>query len=567
MELISTRKIKGKYQSLDNQKLTGSHYTPSELADFVSNRIIENYQSTSNKEISIFDPAAGDGELLFSLANLLVEKGYKKVLVTGYDLNQDALTLAKQRFLNCDKKIQINFAVKDFTAGNNEPLFNQENEKFDLIIANPPYVRTQSLGTLSTNKLSNDYELNGRIDLYYVFLLGISKYMKSSSVAGYIVSNRFMTTKSGASVRESLLKNYSVKEAWDFGDTKIFEAAVLPAVIVYSIKDKNEIQPITFSSIYRTSNTDAEKKSKDIYSAIASGSGIYKTKNDDFFEVKTGVIEPNKNASDVWRISNVETDDWLNTVSKNTFCSFGEIGKIRVGVKTTADKVFIRKDWKDLDPSMQPEATLLKPLMTHHFARRFREEEGNPRKILYPHVSINGQKTTVDLNKYPKAKKYLESHRAQLEGREYVIEAGRAWYEIWVPHEPHKWVKPKLVFRDICEKPTFWLDESGSIVNGDCYWLTLFDDQSDDLIWVALAVANSTFIEAFYDNKFNNKLYSGRRRFMTQYVEQFPIPKLTESAKSKIVTLAKEIYTAKADTTELENKLDALVWKSFGLNP
>ena len=79
-------------------------------------------------------------------------------------------------------------------------------------------------------------------------------------------------------------------------------------------------------------------------------------------------------------------------------------------------------------------------------------------------------------------------------------------------------VPPKLVFRDISEQPTFWLDFEGSVVNGDCYWLTPESQGSDDRLWLAAAVANSTFIESFYDHRFNNKLYAGRRRFITQYV-------------------------------------------------
>ena len=41
------------------------------------------------------------------------------------------------------------------------------------------------------------------------------------------------------------------------------------------------------------------------------------------------------------------------------------------------------------------------------------------------------------------------------------------------------------------------MDLDGSVVNGDCYWLALNPGQSTDLLWLTLAVANSSFIEAF----------------------------------------------------------------------
>jgi hypothetical protein len=130
------------------------------------------------------------------------------------------------------------------------------------------------------------------------------------------------------------------------------------------------------------------------------------------------------------------------------------------------------------------------------------------------------------------------------------------------------WELPKLVFRDICETPTFWIDLDGTIVNGDCYWLTPSQRTDADLLWLALAVANSSFIETFYDHRFHNKLYAGRRRFITQYVECFPLPDPSSPEAKTLASLAKEIYdqTPVKATKEMESHLDELVWHVFGVN-
>lgn len=88
-----------------------------------------------------------------------------------------------------------------------------------------------------------------------------------------------------------------------------------------------------------------------------------------------------------------------------------------------------------------------------------------------------------------------------------------------------------------------------------------------DLLWLAHAVGNSKFIGCFYDHKFNNKLYSGRRRFMTQYVERFPIPDPKTSEGKTLISLAKEIHRLKAteDTSNLEAKCERLVEDAFGV--
>ena len=124
------------------------------------------------------------------------------------------------------------------------------------------------------------------------------------------------------------------------------------------------------------------------------------------------------------------------------------------------------------------------------------------------------------------------------------------------------------MFRDITEKPMFWLDEEGSIVNGDCYWMIPENEEtSKNILWLVLAIANSTFIEEFYDIKFQNKLYSNKRRFITQYVEQFPLPNPERSKSKKLIGLAKKCYLeTDVDKQDiLEEKINELVWSTFNV--
>lgn len=214
----------------------------------------------------------------------------------------------------------------------------------------------------------------------------------------------------------------------------------------------------------------------------------------------------------------------------------------------------------------------MKPLITRKCAQRFRalvpENPKHRKEILYPHEATESGRSAVDLNLYPNSARYLEQHRQKLESRKYLIEAGRNWYELWVPQDPAAWAQPKLVFPDISEKPIFWMDISGGVVNGECYWLQCKNKDEQNLMWLALAVANSSFIETFYDHRFNNKLYAGKRRFITQYVEQFPLPKPDTPESIEIIRLTKEIHTLtpSVKAEKLGSELEELIWKAFGLN-
>lgn len=420
------------------------------------------------------------------------------------------------------------------------------------------------MGSDRAQQLAATFGLEGRVDLYHAFLLGIAQALAPKGTAGIIVSNRFMTTKGGGALRAALRRHFNLCQVWDLGDTKLFNAAVLPAVIAARGKSTHRAEPTIFTSIYEVKDI-ANVHAPDPIAALEH-EGIVEVEDGRRFVVRNGTLDNSGTDDEVWRISSPLGDRWLATVGRHTWRRFGNIGKIRVGVKTCADKVFIRHDWDSAFGTEKPE--LLRLLTTHHMSGRFRAVPSQKvHKILYPHEVVQGRRQAIPLRRFPKSRAYLESHRTVLESRTYVLDAGRYWYELWVPQDPQAWSLPKLVFRDISERPTFWIDLEGTIVNGDCYWMTTSHADDIDLLWLAVAVANSTFAEAFYDHRFNNKLYAGRRRFITQYVEQFPLPNPTLPLSQDIIARAKALYAADhaPETERMESELNERTWHAFGL--
>jgi len=561
-----------RYHTITEQKAEGATYTPPSLANFVASQIVD-AATLDTPEIRILDPAAGNGELLLSLLAKLGDRRIKPI-VYGFDTNLEALAQAQHRLRHAfpDAELhleQLNFleiVLRQARADGTLELFVSEGswQQFDLIIANPPYVRTQIIGSRHAQALAKTFGLSGRVDLYHAFLIGIAQVLARNGTAGVIISNRFMTTRSGVHLRAALRTRLNLRHVWDLGDTKLFRAAVLPAVILAEGRNGNGHTSTRFTSIYETKRP-ATMTASDPIEAL-SMSGIVAVADGRRYQVRHGTLDSNGHASDIWRIATPATDAWLAAVARRTWGTFADIGKTRVGVKTCADQIFMRRDWHTMSEHERPE--LLRPVTTHHIAGRFcPSASAGVRLILYPHETVDGCRRPIDLSHYPKARAYLELNRATLESRTYVINAGRRWYEIWVPQDPAIWDAPKLVFRDISETPTFWLDLEGTIVNGDCYWLTPERSEAADLLWLAAAVGNSTFIEAFYDHRFNNKLYAGRRRFMTQYVEQFPLPCPTTDLGRKITALARFVYANVGTSlaTSTEQKLDRMVWRAFGL--
>lgn len=540
-----------RYSNAGQIKSNGVIYTPKELAEYVSNEIVSHVKKPYDSQLYILDPAIGRGELIISMIQALRCKGYRNFCVVGYETDSHVCISTHLELVTYFPNIKIEIRQENFleacTAG--------IHEKYDIIIANPPYVRTQIMGSNIAQDIAKQFQLTGRVDLYYGFLICVKQLLKSDGIAGYITSNKFLTIKSGTTVRNFMIENYKIYKIIDFGDTKLFSAAVLPCVILFSLGTTNFPKDVSYTSIYEGTDDGQAMNAASIFEIIEK-EGIYKLANGAIYKVMQGWLRSTEQNA-LWTISSAETQRWLQQVELNTHMHFSDIGTIRVGIKTTADSIFIgpQEKWNMVGTDLE----WLRPLITHRNAGKIIPNMQEKWQVLYTHTVVHGKKQVRNIQDSPKTKAYLEGYYKQLSARKYIIKAKRKWYEIWVPQNPMAWQHRKIVFRDIAKEPQFWLDESGAVVNGDCYWIDIFPGVSEDLVYLVLAIANSKFIEKFYDAKFNTKLYAGKRRYMTQYVEQFPIPDKNSILAQEAITLVKSIISTNKVRTDEQKRLNQLV--------
>jgi adenine-specific DNA-methyltransferase len=477
------------------------------------------------------------------------------IMAVGYETDEDVCQETYERIKKLFPDVIVDIRNEDFL----EAVENCTAGIFDFVIANPPYVRTQIMGSDKAQIIAEKLSLTGKIDIYYAFLVYTKNVLKDKGVAGYITSNKVLTIKSGASVRNYMLENYQLHRITDLGDTKLFAASVLPCILVFSLGETENGSEVKYTSVYETNDNVEFCPVGDIFDAIYK-EGYYQLPNEKKYKYQQGTLQSVEKDS-LWNLLSDDIQKWLKKVDERTWLHFSDIGKIRVGIKTTADNVFIGPEWTGEKENLE----WLKPLITHRNAAQILPNTNELWQVLYTHTAQDGKKKVLEIDEYPKTKAYLLQHYEQLSGRNYVTKANRKWYEIWVPQDPSAWEHRKIVFRDISEKPQFWLDESKAVVNGDCYWIDIYPEVFEETVYLALAIANSKFIEKYYDIKFNTKLYSGKRRYMTQYVEQFPIPYYNNETAKKIILIVKEIIVKNDPKNVLDYKdeLDALVDELF----
>ena len=212
----------------------GKIYTPERIVDImISGLDIENLKT--------LEPACGDGNFVVKLLNA-------KELV-AQDIDQQALDKMKER---CG-----------FQGKNEDFLSSDINEKFDLIIGNPPYIRIQDLSEDVRNQVKAfDTCKEGSVDIYYAFIEQAIKKLNKNGMLRFIVPNAWLINSSAKKLRE-LLSSYDV-EVFDFEGEKVFENIGVYTCIL-TVRNSNNNKTVKISNKTSTFELDKQFAKKEIW--------------------------------------------------------------------------------------------------------------------------------------------------------------------------------------------------------------------------------------------------------------------------------------------------------------
>lgn len=605
--------------STTERKFSGTHYTPDNVVEYIVGRTI-GAGTADPGNCRILDPACGSGLFLLKAyeivcANLKQKHGTidswraREVLescIFGIDIDPAAVKEARQNLLLKAGEFGVARAdlSSNFIAGDALDLLNEHKGQlgfdfeqaeassplagffprvmaaggFDCVIGNPPYIRIQNIFPLERrNKYIKLFRTAaGRFDISALFMEFATRVLSAKGRLGYVVSNKLLTTNGSRHLRQFIVDNFTIEEIVDLADTKLFDAAILPMIVILR-RGRHLSEQIIFTTASEIKGPcPRAEKSSDIFEVLTPSelplARDVEIGSRTFSVRRFAAPHPTKNKS-IWTFHSPAETRVLEKIWRSaagTLNDFAE--KISVGLKTTADDVFIKPLTESFIGKSDLERDLIHPVLESHNIQRWsvRWQAQEDCFVLYPYREINGKLTPVDLDRFPQAKKYLFSHRDRLTARSYLRDSGRQWFEIWVHQSPRDFAKIKIITPDISATNRFALDQAGYFVNGTCFYIIL-SDQSLEMNQAVLALLNSKLMEYFHKTTCGNVLYAKRFRYWTTYLRQYPVPrKLHESSKvrQQLANTARqlELSLSPGEIAELENNNDRLVYELFGLN-
>ncbi|MFP3191217.1 MAG: N-6 DNA methylase [Thermoproteota archaeon] len=369
------------------EKALGQYFTPRFVAEFMASLI------TKPKNALILEPSAGTGIFL----SILYEKGFRNI--HAYEIDK-----------NLPNYSPVRITYQDFLSVKPE-------EKYDVIIGNPPYVRWKNIPMEWRRRfLENHYWkniMNGLSDLTYAFIYHSVNALKEDGELIFITPIFWTETVHGSKLRRHLIERGHLELLVNFNEMRIFKEVSSTIIIFKYVKARSD-SPVKVINIHSKEPLAPRhlEKVKELINRLERGEGYIKE------GIYEAFIHDQPRGEEPWRfvpklllkrnpLLTIEPSPLFN----NRFTPLGVIAEIGNGMVSGLDKAFQLNKRELAELTQEERKHVIYVYKANTLTRFFPKDEPIP-YIYMNDVEVKGEDELR--NNYPHFYEKLAPYKEQL---------------------------------------------------------------------------------------------------------------------------------------------------------
>ena len=454
-----------------------------------------------------------------------------------------------------------------------------ESGGFDVLLINPPYIRTRSFTNEEITHHKQRYSLfKGYADIYFLFYERALQLLKHRGIAGILSSNQFLHRSHGKNLVNRMIKRSRLELILDFYRSQIFPNATTYIAILTFIKgETSNIVPYCQIQTSKTidsnilDNIQRNLAEHTCHSPIKRKSTIF----------SINYIDLSKKSFHSYRLEKNKTN-----ISDTFDNILGDVANIKSGLTTGLDRIYIGKiigsknGYAKFLPKGEKnklnytfiEKESLRPVI---FGRNIRKWESLRYHdvVIFPYRFSKLEQKFILINKdtlqsdYPLTWNYFNGHKdiigTRKRSKTEKYSTRSTWYEIPRTRLPFIYAENGLVAAALTKEPKFALNSQGAFYVGGTAGVIGIIPKKEDFINLnifLLALLSSKSYSDYFQNVGAPKRNNYYQLSVNQ-LSQTPIPDISQislNTFTSIVQLSQKILsqTDSVSLSKLKIKLN-----------
>lgn len=432
----------------------------------------------------------------------------------------------------------------------------KENNGFDIVIGNPPYVGEKGNKNIFRPILSSSLGkrfYQGRVDLFYFFFhLGIDV-LKENGFLSFITTNYYLTADGAFNLRKDFKERTNLIKLINFNEIKVFETAKGQHNLITMLeknKNKNKKLETIVSNSLKLNVDDIPE----IFNKSKDKVKVFKLEQDEIYSGENLYIQ----------LENDNINKILNKLkSKNKMLK--EVLNVNQGARSGADKVTnahltkynlsnIKKDEGIfIVPKNTLKNNLMKPFFKNSDIKKYSCSEASNMELIYTTTAIN-------IEDYKDIKEHLKKYYEILKNRV----TDYPWWCLDRPRKKSIFEGEKIICPQRSYENSFAYNDIPWFSSADVYFITK-KEKNIDLKYI-LGILNSKLCYIWLYKKGKRK--GDMLELYATPLEQIPVKIISKEEQEKYIQVVDRIIELKKldkDTQELERQIDEMVYDLYEL--